>query len=313
MTSRDVPAWLEELEARFGAVIRTPLDRATGTLTATPALYDAQVLGEALDGPKASGANRLAVYNRQYWFRLFEVLQAAFPLTTRLLGHWSFNDYAGRFLLAHPPHGWDLDRAPDGFETFLSASLDDSEVATREALIENSEAQQSDSRRSLSGARGAEPHVLIESARIDVAWRGVFGAPRVTPYKPSPSDAARLLDARLTPSPAVAFVEEHWPLLELRKTVRDDTSETPVALPTRLPHARWWALVRRDEGMGQLPLAPREAELFTLLSSHTVADALGLLERACTDEERAALPAKTQAWLARSVELDFWVGAEWRA
>jgi hypothetical protein len=282
-----LPAWLEELEARFGSVIRTPLDRATGTLAATPTLYDTQVLGEARDGPKASGADRLAVYNRQYWFRLFEVLQAAFPLTTRLLGHWSFNDYAARFLVANPPHGWDLDRAPDGFETFLSASLDDSEGAKREALI--------------------------ESARIDAAWRGVFSAPRVTPYKPSASDAARLLDARLTPSPAVALVEEHWPLLELRKTLRDDTSETPVALPTRLPHSRWWALVRRDEGMGQLPLASREAELFTLLSSHTVADALGLLEQACTDEERAALPAKTQAWLARSVELDFWVGAEWRA
>jgi hypothetical protein len=278
MTPRSAPAWLEELQTRFSAVIRTPLDRTSGTLTATPSAYDANVLGETLDGPRTSGAERLAVYNRQYWFRLFDVMQTAFPLTTRLSGHWTFNDYAARFLLAHPPRGWDLDRAPDGFEVFMSETLEEGRLA------------------------------VMEAARIDAAWRSVFGAPQVARYRPSPADAARLLDSHLTPSPAVALVEEHWPLLELRKSLRDDRGEAPVALPTRLPTSRWWALVRRDEGIGQLPLEAREAELFTLLRSHTVSDALGRLEAACAEQERAALPTKAQGWLARSVELDFWTG-----
>ncbi len=281
------PAWLEELQARFGSVIRAPLDRTSGTLTATPTAYDADVLGEALDGPRASGANRLAVYNRQYWFRLFDVLQTAFPLTTRLFGHWTFNDYAARFLLANPPRGWDLDRAPDGFDEFLSEA--ESPILT---------------------VGHGDRLAFLEGARIDAAWRSVFGAPRVSPYRPSASDAARLLEARLIPSPAVALCEEHWPLLELRKSIRDDASEAPIALPTRLPASRWWALVRRDEGIGQLPLEAREAELFTLLRSHTVADALGRLEAACSEKERVTLPTKTQGWLARSVELDFWIGIE---
>ncbi len=289
MSSRDAPAWLADLQARFGATIRTPLDRASGTLRATPAAYDAALVEQARGGPKTSGAERLAVYNRQYWFRLFGVLQTAFPLTTRLLGHWTFNDHASRFLLAHPPHGWDVGRAADGFETFLDEETPGEHVAAGDRLV----------------AREA----LVEAARIDAAFMRVLGAPEILPYRPSASDAPRLLDARLVPSPAAALVKESWPLLELRKQARDDATEAPVALPARLPEARWWAIVRRPEGLGHLPLEAREAELLDLLGRHTVRDALARLEAACPAEERGELPVKTQAWLARSVTLGFWAGA----
>lgn len=268
--SRDAPSWLGELQARFGAVIRTPLDRGSGTLTAVPSSYDARLVDDATQ------AERLAVYNRQYWFRLFEVLQTAFPLTTRLVGHWSFNEHAARFLLEHPPRGWDVDHVPDGFEAFFCAAVEE-------------------------GAR-------VEAVRIDGAWRTVFRAPPVAPYRPSAADAARLLDARLMPSPAVAIVEEHWPLLELRKKLRDDPSEKPAVVPPPLDRSRFWALVRREEGIGQLPIEAREAQLFALLRTHTVRDALTKLEEECSEAERTELPAKARAWLGRSVELDFWVG-----
>jgi len=280
--TRDPPAWLAELQARFGDVIRTPLDRSSGTLTATPRAYDARVVGDVRDAPGVPGAERLAVYNRQYWFRLFEALHGAFPLTARLLGHWSLNDYAARFLLACPPRTWDIDCAADGFEAFFAVALERDGVAERAALT--------------------------EAARIDAAWRDVFRAPMPPPFRPSAADASNLLDARLTPSPAVAMLEEHYPFLELRKRLLGDPAETRVPLPSPLPSARWWALVRRDEGTLQLPLEEREARLFTLLGAFTVRDALASLERTCSEEERAPLPGKTRAWLARGVELGFWTG-----
>lgn len=267
------PEWLAEFQARFGSVIRTPLDRSTGTLRATPDKYD-----PALDAPPA----RLAVYNRQYWFRLFTVLQDAFPLTTRLLGHWHFNEQAARYVLAHPPTGWDIDRVPDGFASFLLETLDD--VPERD--------------------------VLCEAARIDDAWRRVFAAPPAAPFRPTQEDAERLLDARLVPSPAVAVIEEHFPLFDLRRKVRGDASEARVALPAALPRSRWWAIVRAETGIGQLPLEPREGELLALLRRLPVRDALAEIEAACPDAERVDLPARTQAWLARSVQLGFWVGIE---
>lgn len=271
MSDRDAPAWLAELQSRFGAVMRAPLDRSTGTLAATPEAYDAELA-------RACGAEKLAVYNRQYWFRLFEVMQAAFPLVTRLFGAWAFNERAARFLLEHPPRDWDVDRAPDGFEeTFAADDL-----------------------------------AIEEAARIDAAHRAVFRAPRTEPFRPTAEDAAGLLDARLVLSPAVAIVTEHFALSDLRKKILAARAESRVEVPARLDRARAFALVRRAFehdawGTLQVPLEPREAELLTLLGTHSVKDALGALEAACTDEERATLPEKTRAWLAKSVQREFWV------
>lgn len=280
MSDRTAPRWLGELQAHFGAVLRSPLDRSTGALRATPSEYDPDALGAVLDGPRARAAERLAVYNRQYWFRLFGVLQTAFPLTARLLGHWRFNDYAGRFLLAHPPRSWDIDHAPEGFETFLAGALGD-DVA-RDALV--------------------------EAARIDAAWRALFRAPATPPFQPTAADAARLLDARLVPSPACAFVLERWPLLELKSALASARGEAPVPLPAPLPQARWWALVRETAGIRHLPLEAREGELLALLRRRTVRDALAALEGSVPTPERAALPGQAQRWLAKSVERGFWTG-----
>jgi hypothetical protein len=280
VTHRSAPDWLVELQARFGAVLRTPLDRSTGTLRATVAAYAPAALDDARDGPRRPAAERLAVYNRQYWFRLFGVMQTAFPLTARLLGYWRFNDYAARFLLAHPPRDWDLDRAPDGFEDSLDGAL----------------------------GTGDASDALREASRIDAAWRRLFHAPATAPFRPTAEDAARLLDARLVPSPAVAVVVERWPLLELKAALAGAPGELPVALPPRLPDARWWALVREPNGIRHVALDAREGELLALLRRHTVRDALARLEATCSDAERASLPVNAQRWLARGVARGVWCG-----
>jgi len=274
------PDWLAELQGRFGSVLRSPLDRSTGTLRATSETYDPEALADVVDGPLAPAEARLAVYNRQYWFRLFGVMQTAFPLTARLLGHWLFNDHAARFFLAHPPHSWDIDRAPEGFEASLALSL------------------------------GEHPHrdALIEAAGIDSAWRALFRAPEASPFRPGAGDAARLLDARLVPSPAVAVISERWAWLQLKSALSGDRGESAVALPERLAQPRWWALVREPGGVRHVLLEAREGELLSLLGRHSLRDALAALEASCPEAERAALPAHCRRWLARSVERGFWVG-----
>jgi hypothetical protein len=276
------PSWLAELQARFGDVLRAPLDRSTGTLTATPASYDPRLVELVAEAHGVSGPERLAIYQRQYWCRLFEVVQRAYPLVTALLGPWELNGRAARFLVARPPRSWDLDEAPDGFDAFLAAQGDPGD---------------------------ADLAPLCEAARIDAAWRQVFGAPEAPRLELSAADAARLPNARLVASPAVALVLERWPLLELRRRVMaGPSSERRTPLPPPLPQPRCWALVRTGEAVGQLPLEPGEAELLELLRGCTVSEALGRLEQACPPEERATLPAKAQGWLARSVQLRFWIG-----
>src|SRR5262249_13076605 len=110
---REAPHWLADLQARFGSVLRTPLDRSTGRLRASEESYPGAAVADVVDG------RGLAVYNRQYWFRLLNALSTAYPITAALLGHWKFNDYAARFLSEHPPRSWDLDRAADGFHEWM--------------------------------------------------------------------------------------------------------------------------------------------------------------------------------------------------
>jgi len=278
--SRSAPDWLADFQARFGSVLRTPLDRASGTLTAVTAHYDPQLCAEALDGPLSCGAERLAVYNRQYWFRLFTVLQAGFPLTARLMGFWEFNAVAENYLLVHPPRAWDIEQIADGFPAFF----------------ENSQ----------SGSAPDWRLALIESVRIDAAFREVFRAATVPSFRPLASDAADLLTCQLVVLPALRIVEEHRALLALRTALLAGPKDAATGLPPLLARPQAWAIVRREAGTAHIPLESREAELLTLLGRHSVADALGRLESACPAEERSDLPQKVSVWLARSIEFGFW-------
>ena len=273
--TRAGPAWLAELQARFGQMLRTPLDRTSGTLTATPEAYDPSLVAEA-----ARGAGGLAVYNRQYWFRLFETLLDAFPLTAGLLGAWSFHAYSSQFLQAAPPRGWDLERASEGFADFFAARLEDRPDRT----------------------------LLVESVRVDDAWLRVFRAPAVPAFRPTAGDAARLLDAWLVPSPSVAMVEEHAPLVALRRTLSRSTSHTRLTTPPPHLGVRRWAIVRTDTGTLQLEIEAHERELHRLLEALSLRDALARLERGLPTDHRAGLPARTQAWLARGITHGFWSG-----
>ncbi|MFO0603131.1 MAG: putative DNA-binding domain-containing protein [Polyangiales bacterium] len=274
MTGRPAPPWLAELQQRFGAVLTVPLGRDTGTLTAPVDAYAPEVVADVRDAHNATAAARLAVYNRQYWFRLFTVMQTGYPLTTRLLGAWRFNDHAARFLRARPPRHWDIDRALDGFEASLAETLEP----------------------------GPERDACLEAARLESLRRALFRAPAVPTFAPTAADAARLLDARLVPSPAVAIFRESFALVTL------DASGPEGVAPARLPRPRWWALVRGPSGVRYDALAPLEGELLELLGRHTVREALARLEASCTEAERAALPTHAQRWLAQSVARGCWVG-----
>jgi len=291
------PAWLLELEAAFGRMLRQPLSRATGALRAETGAYPPELLAQAKPGPGLSGAERLAVYHRQYWFRLFTLLQGAFPLTARLVGFWRFNQLVSDFLVAHPPRGWNIDQASDGFADFLGETLPDTELE-------------------LEPARGPLPRAaLLEAARIDAAYHDVFCAPLVTPYAPAQGDAARLAQGRLRLSPAVALLTESWPLCELRRrAVGAQSTEASLVLGPRLAERRSWLLGRDGVRLGLLALEPREARLLELLTRHPVAAALARLEAEYSgsglETERQQLPELVQSWLARSVRLGVWAGLE---
>lgn len=283
------PEWLLELQAQLGALLRTPLNRATGTLRAETAAYDARLVAAVRSTGALGASERLAIYHRQYWFRLLTVLQGLYPLTARLLGYWHFNDFAMGHLVEHPPHGFDVDTIGEGFEATLKRALPASgEVA---------------------GARGpVETAALLEAAHVDAAFHRVTRAPSNQAFVPTAEDAARLMSSCLVLSNSVALVHEHWPLCERRITFVEHPNDEPITLAARSAAPQSWLLARHGSRVGLRALEPAEAQLLTFLQQHPLDHALALLERAVPEGERAQLPERAQAWLASSVQLGIWAG-----
>ena len=290
--SADVRMRLDELQRRFGQVLRTPLDRGSGTLRAVPEAYDATLRAAITSDGDRSADDRLAVYNRQYWFRLFGVFQQAYRLATALVGPWAFNELAARFVIAHPPRGHDLGRVIDGFDTFSLRALPEAGVSL--------------------GSKGRLPRAaLLEAIQIDDAHRTVFEAPYEVALQLSVADADHLAHARLRPSRAFVMIDETWPLSQLRHELPATLSEQCVPLPP--PHAdgrRSWAVVRTADGQRVIPLAAPHARLLRLLREHPLGEALAILEASVPPSTAAGIATAAQRWFADGVKLGFWTALE---
>ncbi len=283
MTER-APVWLSELQALFSSALRRPLLRQTGTLEADTSAYAPALLASLQSESALPPAEQMSVYNRQYWFRLFTVLHRAFPLTTRIVGHWELNGIATEYLEQFPPVHVELERIADGFPEFAAAWL------TRAQL--------------------SEPRELAfrQALQLDANWRAVFGAPLTAPFRPTPADAERLPSCRLVRSPTFAIVEQSFPLLELRARALRESTERAFELPRPSAVPEHWALLRTPQGVAQLRLEPLEARLHELVITQTLGEALVTLENEASDAERAALPRKTQEWLQKAMRMDAFSG-----
>lgn len=291
------PAWLADFQARFSSVLRTGLDRSTGTLRDQRARYDAAACADVRTGGSRDPRAQLATYNRQYWLRLFSVLQDDFPLTTRLLGAFVFNAHAARFFAKHPPRERDLAAAATGFVAFLREDLEQHDP-TREKR------------------KRAPARAILQASELDEAFRVVARAPEEPVFKPGPSDLVDLERLRLLPSKAVRLTQEDWPLVKLRDELRSGKHPGERALPLTAAHTRThdWAVCRTVTGFSVVPLAPLQAELYRALERQRVGEALTQISRAKAGPEgrrnvpQEDLPALTQRYLAEGLRLGLWMG-----
>jgi hypothetical protein len=274
MTTRPGPAWLKAFQRSVSACLTEPLDDASGTWRARPARYPASLRELAVSGPGLDADARLAVYNRQYWFRLSGALQGDYPLVCRLLGAWAFNQRARDYLLAHPPSGHDLQQVGSRFGSFLLAP---------------------------GRAVGLPRRALAQAVAIDEAIRRALLAPAERPLAPG----AAPRDAPLQRSGGWTLLTEDWPLVELRARPLED--ERAQALPPRRLEAQGWAIGGHGGAVAFLQLEPLQALLLERCSTWPLEEALGALEAACPAGQRAGLPARVQGWLAQALSLGFWV------
>lgn len=287
------PAWLAQFQRDFSDVLRTPLDRSAGKLRARPEDYPRRLLNEAKPGHGLSPGERLSVYHRQYWFRIFGVMQNEYRLVAALTGAWDFNGLVAGFLVNNPPRGHDLGEVALGFDDWLAQGHGAGPQPFEGAAV--------------------PAKALVQAARIDAAYRAAFWAPQ--PRKETSREFRRvgtgqLAAGRLRPSGRFFLVQEDWPLLALRTGLASAPSEAPVPLPARHSRRVHAVFVRGEAGPRLWMIDGLQARLYQCLSELPLAEALAVLEREAVNLPPARLSHLVQAWLAESVKFGFWEGVD---
>ena len=74
--------------------------------------------------PKLSSLQRLEIYNRQYWFRLFDSLREDFPALVKLVGDTVFRGLAEDYLQRNPSHSFTLRNLGSRLSSWLQGLAD---------------------------------------------------------------------------------------------------------------------------------------------------------------------------------------------
>jgi hypothetical protein len=160
------------------------------------------------------GRDRLVVYNRQYWYRLFTILQEEFPLLAHALTYPVFNRLASDYLTRHPSRAPYLDDLGDRLPAFVRAD-----------------------------ARWNDPRTA-QIARLDQAFNRAFHAPAAPPPRAGALGASEGGPA-LRLQPHVTVLEEDWNLMTRRGHCLDAEEDF---VPRFAKRKGYWVVYRSIEG-----------------------------------------------------------------
>jgi Putative DNA-binding domain len=231
---------------------------------------------------KLSAFERLEVYNRQYWFRLFQGLENDFPAVIKLVGEERFRTLAEAYLSDCPSQSFTLRDLGSRLPEWIAAHRDKA---------------------------GDRPEAAADVAKLEWAYVEAFDAAELPSAKPKDIAAAGET-ARLRLQP-------HIHLVQLRTAIDEFTAKIHgIDFERRPRHARRFgkdrfasveaftvAVYRKDDEVAQRPL---EAEAATLLKAIADAKPLGdALEAAFIGSSMPAeqITAKIQHWFAVWSEL----------
>lgn len=269
------PADLARLQAAFGTTIATPLEFIDdeGNYTIQFDRYDPIATRAVEARGQQLGAQRLAVYNQQYWFRLLSIMQEEFPLTEALMGIQAFNRFAMAYLDTYPPDSVRLRDLSNRLSEFaVSQGLD---TALQEAIV-------------------------LERIYIDA----FDAADLPLPDRDDPDTAMRLATEPLTFQPHLHLFEAQHNMLALRGRLRRGEAVGPEHVEEK---PGTWVLWR-GAGIQSVELGPIQAQLLReVIAGRSLSEAFALLEESLDAEQIEFLIAHVQRWFAA------WGSAGWFA
>ncbi|MGK3969187.1 DNA-binding domain-containing protein [Sorangium sp. So ce118] len=304
------PRWLRELQRDFTAVLRAPLDASTGVFRERQERYPARLVAQLRSGPGGPApAERLALYHRQYWMRLFTALQTSFPRVSRAMGYWHFNHLAALHLAARPPRHFDLDEGARGFAARLDRALQRLDDARRGRRPERPAREHEEDEWSRRVELSRAPLDMVRQAlRMDEAERHAFESPFEGLWRPTPEELAGLAEGRLRFAVSCMLAQEDWDLARFSRLAGADQEEGAPEAIRRHPSTRTWVFARSAAGTTTTSVDPLFARLLERCRELPFGEALADVEQGCTAAEAARLGAGLQGWIALALASGWWTG-----
>jgi len=178
-----VPAVLKREQLWFGHIIGRPIDEDSKMDPISPSgqLMEIEAADHIAPSPTLRPAQRIQIYNQQYWWRLLNTMHEIFPLVTRLFGYRDFNRMISiPYLVKYPPRHWSLSLIGDRLEKWLEEEY-----------------------------HAKDKELILQSARLDWAFSDSF-----TTEKLPPLNAEQLI--KLGDSDVKLFTQSHLYLFEMK-------------------------------------------------------------------------------------------------
>ena len=308
------PAWFMAFQREMGQLLRTPLDMSIGRFRAPVESYSQTLVADVHNDVPGALA-RLELYHEQYWRRLFNTLQEAFPRTARALGYFWFNALASHFLVAHPPQSFDLANAREGFFSWMIRALDEmrphgktEDVPGAYRVIETSlqAMPQVGPRSSAAAVLGSVPvpwSLVVQALHVDEAERRAFRASWEPAWNPTAEQRASLYDIRLRYASSFSLLRLDYDLpvgrLSEDMAVSLERRGTPMHV----------VILRSQRGIAMHPVDPIFARLLALARVSRLGEAVVRTEKALTSTLCEHLRRSMQAYIETCLANGFWIGA----
>lgn len=134
-----VPPQLKKVQQWFGSIISRPIDEDSRMNPISPkgVPMEEEAFEYIVPSPTLRPAQRIQIYNQQYWWRLLNCLHEAFPLVTRLFGYFDFNQTIGiPYLVKYYPYHWSLNT----LGTYMTKFIEEDYHAEDKQLVLNAAA-----------------------------------------------------------------------------------------------------------------------------------------------------------------------------
>lgn len=232
--------------------------------------------GRRAAGPKAeaiilpnshlSPEDRVRIYTRAYFARLFEVLQADYPALEKVVGEDAFERLAQAYVAKHPSRSYSLNPLGTKLPEFLARA-----------------------------ARVPRRVLAVDVARVERAMAEAFDEEEAAPLSPDAVAAVPAnawAGARLVPVPSFRLLA-----LRTRANAAVSAARQDLPMPDLRARATWAIVYRRDYRVFRLDLTePQFALLSALARGRTVRAALAAALKAAGRREAATLPGKVFGW-----------------